>query len=241
MTLITDILDRAARQCSVTSPSSWISATTATVLELRDDFLLETVDELQKRVDWSSPIGKQTTIPGDGSENYALPADFVRLTNDDLAIYETTTTRRAGVPVDSDGAWTHLAEIGTAGGSRYYRIKGYEGNFTIDFYKNPTSSDSITVSYVSNVWMITSGAVEGSAFTAATDIALYPRRILELGIVWRFRKRKGLPYQDVLAEYEAWIATTVNRMRGRRTINFGEQKNTSSPFAIPVPDFIPAS
>lgn len=241
MAKVTEILDRAARQCSVTAPSSWISATSNTVKELRDDFLQETVDELQKRLDWSGPIGKQTVITGDDSENYALPTDFVRLTNDETAVYETTTTRRAAVPVDSDGEWVHLSEIGTAGGSRYYRIKGYEGAFTMDLYRNPTSSDSITVSYVSDVWMKSSGGTEGKLFTNADDVVLYPRRILELGIVWRFRKRKGLPYQDILAEYEGWIATTANRMRGRRVINFGESPRAGSPFSIPTPDFIPAS
>lgn len=239
MTKITTILDRAARQCSLTPPGSWITATNTTMVELRDDFLLETVDELQKRIDWSSPIGKQIIITGDGSENYSLPADFVRMTDDGLAVYETTTTRRAGIAVDSDGAWTHLKEIGTAGGSRYYRIKGYEGNYTIDFYRNPTSSDSITVSYVSDVWMKNSAGVEGSAFTDPDDVVVYPRRILELGIVWRFRKRKGLPFQDIMAEYEGWIATTANRMRARRPIEFGERKTITSPFAIPVPDYIP--
>ena len=241
MTLVTEVLDRAARQCSVTPPSSWITATSVTAIELRDDFLRETIDELQKRMDWSSPIGKQQVITGDGSENYALAADFVRLTNDSTAVYETTTTRRSAIPVNSDGEWTHLGEIGTAGGSRYYRVKGYEGNYTIDFYRNPSSAESITVSYVSDVWMISSGGTEGKAFTASDDMVLYPRRILELGTVWRFRKRKGLPYQDVLAEYEAWIATTANRMRGRGSINFGEGGSASSPFAIPTPDFIPSS
>lgn len=252
MTKVTEVLDRAARQCSVTAPSSWITATSTTAKELRDDFLPETIDELQKRIDWSAPIGKQVVITGDDSENYALPANYVRLTNNETAVYETTTTRRAAIPVDSDGGWTHLKEIGTAGGSRYYRLKGYDGNYTIDFYRPPTTSDSITVSYISNVWLMSyvgseseegggGEPVEASIFATANDEVLYPRRILELGIVWRFRKRKGLPYQDILAEYEAWIATTANRMRGRRTINFGETRRITSPFAIPVPDYIPSS
>ena len=241
MTKVTEVLDRAARQCSVTAPSSWITATSTTALELRDDFLLETIDELQKRIDWQAPIGKQQVIVGDDSENYSLNSNFVRLTNGNMAVYETTTTRRSAIPVNSDGEWTHLNEIGTAGGSRYYRTKGYEGNFTIDFYRNPSSAESITVSYVSDVWMKSSGGTEGKAFTDADDVVLYPRRILELGIVWRFRKRKGLPYQDILAEFEAWIATTANRMRGRGVINFGEDRRLTSPFSIPVPDFIPSS
>lgn len=241
MTKVTEVLGRAARACSVTAPSSWITDTTVAISELRDDFLQETIAELQKRIDWSSPIGKQTVITGNGDQNYALPSDFVRLMSDGLAVYETTATRRAAVPVNSDGAWTYLNEIGSAGGSRYYRVKGYEGNFTIDLYREPAASDSITVHYVSNVWMKSGAGVEGKLFSDADDVVIYPRRVLELGVIWRFRKRKGLPFGDILAEYEAWIATEANRMRGRGTINFGALPEPRHPMDIPVPDFIPSS
>lgn len=241
MAKVTEVLDRAARACSVTTPASWITDTSVAITELRDDFLHETIAELQKRIDWSSPIGKQTTITGTGGQNYNLPADFVRLMNDDMAVYETTTTRRAGVPVNSDGAWTYLTDMGTAGGSRYYRVKGYEGNYTIDLYREPAASDSITVHYVSNIWMKSSAGVEGKVFSDADDVVLYPRRILELGVIWRFRKRKGLPFADILAEYEGWIATEVNRMRGRGPINFGAAQVARNPMSVPVPDFIPSS
>jgi hypothetical protein len=241
MTKITEILDRAARQCSVTIPDSWVTATSLTAVELRDDFLLETVDELHKRVDWASPISKQTVITGDGSEDYSLPTNFIRLADDKLAVYETSSTRRAGIPITTDGEWTHLKEIGTAGGARYFRVQGYEGNHTIGFYREPAVGDSITVSYMSNVWMANSGGTEGNMLTDPDDVALFPRRILELGIVWRFRKRKGLPYQDILAEYEAWIATNANRNRRRLSIGFGDVSPDRHPMRQPVPDFIPSS
>ena len=51
MAKVTEILDRSARQCSVTPPDSWITATGVTYIEIRDDFLLETIDELQKRIE----------------------------------------------------------------------------------------------------------------------------------------------------------------------------------------------
>ena len=201
----------------------------------------ETVDELHKRSDWASPISKQAVITGDGSEDYSLPTNFLRLADDPMCVYETSTTRRAAIPITSDGAWTHLKEIGTAGGARYYKIEGYEGNQTIGLYRNPSASDSITVSYVSNVWMISSGGTEGCAFTDAGDISLFPRRILELGIVWRFRKRKGLPYSDIAAEYEAWLATNANRNRRVMSVGFGNVNQDYHPMRQPVPDFIPPS
>lgn len=241
MTTIVDALNRAGRQCSVTQPDSWISATSLAHVELRDDFLAGTVEEIADRVDLPSPVGKQQTITGTDAENYALNSDFKRLTHDPMSIYESTTTRRAGVPVITDANWTHLKNIGSAGAYRYYRLKGYDGNFTIDFFANPSSAVSITVSYVSNLWMATSAGVAGTAFTDATDVLLMPRLVVEKGIVWRFRQRKGLQYNDVLAEYEALLERLTNDARSRKIIAFGESGQDYKPMRVPVPDFIPAS
>ena len=241
MTLIVDALNRAGRECSVTQPDSWITATSLAHTELRDDFLMETVDEIADRVDLPSPIGKQQVITGDGSEDYALASDFKRLTRDPMSVYETTTTRRAGVPVLTDGAWTHLENIGSAGAYRYYRLQGYDGNFTIGFFANPSTSVSITVSYVSNLWMATAAGTAGVAFTDATDVLLMPRRVVELGIVWRFRKRKGLQYGDVLAEYESHLERLTTDARAVKVIGFGESGQDYKPMRVPVPDYIPAS
>ena len=55
MTLIVDILARAGRQCSVSAPSSWVTATDLTSLEVRD-FLDETVADILDRIDVSQPL-----------------------------------------------------------------------------------------------------------------------------------------------------------------------------------------
>ena len=240
-TKVTEILDRVARQCSLTAPSLWLSATTATAKEIRDDFMLEVIEDLQRRIDWPSPMGKQTTITGDGSSvSYALPSDFVRLADDTLAVYETSTVRRYGVPVHSDGEWTHINEIGTAAGSRFFRIEGYEGNWTVSFYPTLDTGESVTVSYVSSVWVVDSGDAEKSVFSDSEDYCVYPRRLVETGIVYRFRKRKGLPYDDVKAEYELILSGTINRLRGPHKISFGDRPG-SKPMRYPVPDYIPSS
>lgn len=238
---VSSAMDRAARRCSLAVPSSWIGATQLTHKELRDDFLPETVDELLDRIDWPSPIGKVDTIAGDGSTNYALNSDFKRLARDPMAVYETTTTRRTGIPVQSDGDWNHLNEVGNAGANRYFRLKGYDGAFTMDFYKALATGDEVKVSYVSTLWMATSGGTAGSAWTDDTDILLLPRRLIELGVIWRFRERKGLPYADYLAEYEARVSRAGNDSRTTRIIDTSGVREAYHPMRVPVPDYIPSS
>ena len=241
MATIKEVMDEIATVgCSVAPPASWLTATSTTHVQLKG-FLRRTVEELLDRVDWPSPITQETTITGSGAEEYALPSDFKRLTYDDLCVYETTTTRRAGIPVTSNGAWTYLNEIGSAGGDRYYRVQGDEVNgFTISFYRNPGSGESITVSYVSRNWVQMASGTKGDSWTAATDLLLLDREIVSLGVEWRFKKKKGLPFADIMADYEMKLSRKANESRGLRRINMGGP-TMRSPFDIPVPDYIPSS
>lgn len=241
MTTIVEVLNRVARRCKVAAPSSWVSATSRTHVEIRDDFLRETIDDLQKRVDWPQPISAQTTIAGDGSEDYNLPSNFMRLSQGITGVYETTRTRRWGVPVSSDGAWTQLKNLGNAGTERYYRLKGYPGNYQISFYPNPATGASITVSYMTDLWMASSAGTAGKMFTADDDVLLFERRPVELGTIWRWRLDKGLDYEAEKREYDLWIATQANRMRGINSVHAAGGYDPGHPMRVPVPDFIPSS
>lgn len=241
MTLIVDALNRIARQVSVSKPDNWITATATEHVELRDDFLLECVDEILQRVDAPSPISGSTTLATDGSETYSLPSDFLRLQRDAMAVYESDGTRRALVPITDDGVWTHIKAVGSTGITRYFRLTGYEGNWSISIYKEPTSAQTIVVHYVSRNWKANAAGTVGYEFTAATDVLLLPRRLVELGTVCRFRHRKGLPYDATLMEFEAELARYSNDRRVRRRICFGDDRKDAMPWDIPVPDYIPDS
>jgi hypothetical protein len=238
MTLITDILARAARQCSVIPPSSWVTATDQTTLEIRD-FLMETADDVLERIDLTGPISQTITITGTDDETYSLPADYKRLQRGEYAVYERFRTRRACVPVSDDGQWEYMKELGTAGAYRFFRVRGYDENFEIDFYRPLDTGLTAVVSYLSKNWIV-NGSTTKSAFDDNSDVSMLPRRLIEAGIVFRFRERKGLEYGDKQAEYEALLARMGNDTRTRRTITFGGV-NPRGPFDIPLPDFIPSS
>lgn len=236
MSLIVDALDRVARHVSLTAPSSWLTTTADEYVEIRDDFLAECVDDILERFDIPSPIGKQTTITGTGVETYTLPADFKRLQRAALSVYDTQYDK-AGIPISSDGDWTYLGSNGITGATRYYRLSGYDGAFSISFLAEP--STDITVSYVSKNWMATAAGVAGYAFTSATDVLLIPERVVVTGVVWRWRARKGLPFSDVYSEHEALLTRLANDTNGLRTITFGGIKTVR--WQDQVPAFIPAS
>ena len=234
MTTVVNVLNRIARHCSIQTPSSWITASADEYVEIRDDFLRETVDDLLDRVDWPQPIGVEYTITGTGVATYALPADFRRLQRNPYSVYDEQLDA-PGIPIATDGDWVELLDSGIAGADRFYRLKGYEGAWEIEFEAAPTTD--ITLSYVSNNWMATAGGVVGDMLTAQDDVLILPARLVEVGTIWRWRERKGLPFQDKYTEFNMLLGRHLNDVRGRRVVSFGKRRNVR--WQDRVPAFIP--
>jgi len=244
MTKVTEALDRIARQVGVKAPSSWVTATRDDHVAIRDDFLRETVDDIASRCDLPSPVSNAQTLTGgsgaaqsDGSERFSLNSDFVRIHRDAFAIYDPQQDRPC-IPITDDGQWQYLTDVGASGAIKHFRIQGYEGNFTIDLYDAPATGDTYTVNYISNKWLI-SGGSGSDTFQTEDDLLIFPRRVVEVGAVWRWRERQGLPYQDKFSEYETLIARLSNDTRARRVVNMGEKQHVR--WQDLVPSFIPPS
>ena len=250
MATVKDAMDRAARYCSLTPPSDWITTTQASYVEFKD-FLDDTVDELLERIDWPSPIGKVSDISGPGtpssSGNYSthsLASDYKRLMRGEFAVWEQSNTRRKGVPITQDGQWQYLDEVGSAGAWRYYRVQGDEDDgFTIDLFRAVSATETIKVNYISKYWLrLASDDSLTNDWMSADDTLLLPRRLVELGVVWRFRQRKGLGYNDVYGQYEIELTRRANDYRTARRIDMGNSTmGEVHPMRVPVPDFIPSS
>ncbi len=234
MALVVDVLNRIARHCSIQAPPSWITATADEYVEIRDDFLRETVDDLLDRVDWQRPIGAQVTITGTGVASYALPADFRRLQRNPYSVYDEQLDS-PGIPVTSDGDWVELLDSGIAGADRFFRLTGYDGAWSIEFESPPTTD--IVISYVTKNWMATAGGTVGNIFTDATDVLILPERLVEAGTVWRWRERKGLPFQDKYQEFNVLLARYLNDARGIRSVSFKSRRSVRWQDRIPA--FIP--
>lgn len=244
MTTVVESLNRIARACSVKAPSSWVTATRDDQVELREDFLSETVQDVLERVDLPSPIGASVNLStlssstnADGSRTFTLPTDFLREHRDDLAVYDSLQDRPC-VPVPSDGVFEFIADTGTAGVVHYFQVRGYEGAFTITLYDDPGSTADIVLKYNTDNWLI-NGGTAGSDFTAEDDVLLLPRRVVEAGTTWRFRERHGLDFLNKYNEYEALIARMSNDRRSRRIVSMGEPEHVR--WQDLVPAFIPSS
>lgn len=251
-TRVVDVLNRAARQCGVKPPSSWVSATRDDHVSLRDDFLLETVTDILDRFDFPPPISNDqdftvgnpdSRLMPDGSRWFPVNTEVRRLQRHPFAVYDVQQQRPV-LQVMDDGAWTHLTETGASGASKYYQLRGFPGEYQLYVFPAPGVGETIRIHYVSRKW-IRRGEVgnyettSGEEFSADTDILALPAPPVTAGIVWRFRERQGLPYQDKYSEYEAQLARMNNDMRLRRVISMGGKAHVR--WQDLVPSFIPSS
>jgi len=208
-------------------------------VEIRDDFLHETVTDITDRIDLPSPLAGSIAITGTGAETYTLPTDFKRLQRHENAVYHAMQDRPC-VPVERDGDWAHIKDTGTAGVVKYFRLTGYDENWSISFYTPISASNNVTVSYMTNSWLVHENGSYGNQITSETDVLLLPRRAVEVGTIWRFRERRGLPYVDKYNEYEALLARMSNDHAARRVVSFGD-RDKSVRWQDLVPSVIPSS
>lgn len=143
--------------------------------------------ELARRVDWSA-LAKVTTLAGTGaSVAHVLPADFDRLQRGVTVRHSSGTVR----PLTRH-EWNSLAPV--EGDPRYFLLE----DDTLTLWPYLASGDSVTVHYQSKNW-----TDHGGAYASDGDEALIDETLLTKGLIVRWRRQKGMPYQDFEAEYEA--------------------------------------
>ncbi|SDP08464.1 hypothetical protein [Phyllobacterium sp. OV277] len=163
------------------------------------EFAQEAGDEISRRVDWQRTL-KTATVP---TSPYALDENFQRLITGGAI---TTATGEFVRPVTNGSEWTVVKQVPSS--QPYFFIRGGQIHFT------PLSAGAgANIEYVSKNW-IKAGSDEKDAFTADDNTFLFPERLLVMGLIWRWKRQKGLNYEDQLAEFEAALAFEIAADRG---------------------------
>lgn len=160
----------------------------------------EAGDEIARRVDWQDML--KTRVAASALE--ALPDDWQR------AISGGAVRTAAGEYhqlVSNGSLWTAINSTNSV--SPFYFITGNQ----IALTPASTAVGSI-LDYVSKNWLIGDPYAEKDVITSDDDRTIFPERLLVKGIVWRWKRQKGLTYDDNLAEFEADIAQEIRADRG---------------------------
>lgn len=190
------ICQNVADEVGFSRPSTIVNNTDATAKQLYR--LANRTGHALKRTGWQVLRADHTFTLATATQTYALPADFGYIVPN--TTWDRSDDREVLNPL-SPQQWAFSKGWGLVTGlNRRARIKGG----LLEFDQTVTSADNgktIAYEYVSDYWAESSGGTDQAQFSADTDVSKLDDELMTLGIIWRFKKAKGLDYADDLAEY----------------------------------------
>jgi hypothetical protein len=156
--------------------------------------------EIARRVDWKRMLKTHAV----SASPEILPADYQRLAPggavqaSDGSFFRTVT---------NGAQWAVI--VGVASGEPYCHLRGKEMLFS-----PAATAAGATIDYLSKNWVLGDPYEERDTFRADDDTTLFPERLLKKGLIWRWKRQKGLAFEDNLAEFEADLLQEINADRG---------------------------
>jgi hypothetical protein len=137
-------------------------------------------------------------------QDYAMPTDFDRMISD-TNWDRTNHWRNLGTKTSQEWQWLQGGII-SVGPRERYRIY----NNRLRIFQALTSIYTFAFEYVSNYWVMSTGATTGdkSAYSADTDTAIFPDDLMLAGLKFYFLKAKKLDYAIELGEFTRALSYT---------------------------------
>ncbi len=178
--------------------------------------------ELARRHTWSALQREHVFATTSGVESYALPSDWRQ------AIDETAWDRTNNRPMPGSvgpRAWQVWKSglIATADVWTQFRVKwdSSAGARRIFVDPVPSSAKTLVVEYLSQSWCQSSSGTLQAGWIADSDTALLDEDLIQMGLIWRFLKAKGLPYQEEFNSYERSVDRAIEADVPSRRIRLG--------------------
>jgi hypothetical protein len=172
--------------------------------------------EQARRFDWQK-LQKEATFTTLATEIQTtlatVASDFGRILNETM--WNRTANWRVGGPLNPEEWQRKKASAAQVGIGNWFRIRGG----SILFYPTPTAGESIYFEYISNQWCESSTGTDQSAWADDDDVALIDEEIIRLGVIWRFKKSKGLDYSEDFRTYEMALIDLFGPDAGKAVID----------------------
>lgn len=167
---------------------------------------------LQKE-NWQELIKVQEVVMT-SAETYSLPSDFRQY------VFDTAFTedRQAWFPVSSEKWNFDEARDTISGRAPEVRIIGSQLAI-----RNPQDGQTLRLEYISDSAVLdTDGTTYKTRFEADSDTFVLNDDLLIMGVLWRFKKAKGLDFQAELAEAQGMKRKELATNKNAQTVYFGE-------------------
>ena len=217
MTILTVIQDACTSGIALAKPNSVIGSSAREHLELAA-LAQEVADMIVTSHEWQV-LKRIATITGDGStEDFDFPTDYDRML--DKSQLWTSTLEAPLSPISDSDEWLGLDVQSFDFVVNAWTI--YGGQVHI----KPALASAATAKYwyVSNLAITDSGATNIAEFTDDADTFRLSERLLKLGLIYKWREMKGLPYAENMADYEDLKAKLIARDKGSRIMRLGSPR-----------------
>ena len=202
----------------ISTPAQIVTSTDPKVLEVLA-MANEEGQELAARSQWQALTreGTFTTVATEsqGVITTIAGADF------DYIINETIWNRSLQRPVfgpRTPAQWQQIKAQFMNGPFNQYRIRGNQVLFT----PVPAAGQACYFEWMSKNWVTLKAGGTGDAWASDYDVGLLDERLMALGIIWRWKAKKGLEYAEDFNKYERAVDDAVGRDGGKQRLNMGD-------------------
>lgn len=215
MSLLT-LIQNASGRAGVIRPSSAFSSTDLQVQQLVGMAQQEGI-ELAEGFEWKILTKEKTfTCTAAAAQTGAIASDFDRFLPE--TFFNRSQKRPVFGPISAQ-EWQFTQAVVATTLVESFRVRGSDILIT----PTPNGTDSYAYEYIGNKWCQSSGGTAQSAWAADTDTGILSEEIMTLGVIWRFRKSKGLDYDEDFRTYEMAKARAQTKDGGRRRLNFARR------------------
>jgi hypothetical protein len=208
-------------------PATIISNTDNLAVQL--NALAERSAKKLAKMDWQALLREHTITTAASTETYALPTDWARY------VMETAWDSTNYWPMKGSlhpQLWQALKRgiASTPSSRKEYRIRGS----LVYIYPIPTAIETLIIEYARNTpWL--NGSTYRVTATNDADTAVYPEYLLELELIWRLKKAKGLAYADDRDEADSEISKAFAQDVPAPVLDYGSGPQMMPPFLVNIP------
>jgi hypothetical protein len=202
--------------CGQEAPAQIIGNSDQMVVEFRTLSLIE--GEELAEYDWRN-LKVETSFTGNGTQTlFNLPSDFARLMPGERMWTDGNPVRSLTRVTDDEMMAAKVALVEPI--YPYWRLIGSQ----VEFYPAPESGAVVRTEYRRDKWITdVDGLTYKAEWTVDTDKAILPERLISLGMVWRWKRMKGLDYADDKNDYMASVAKEIGSDDPRPTLRGGRR------------------
>jgi hypothetical protein len=155
--------------------------------------------------EWQQLVTLYTFDTANGTQAYALPADFNKMLNS--SSWNRTTRFPVAGPM-SGQAWEYLQALPNAATITLLFMQNQD-QFLV--YPTPSSVQTIAYEYLSSYWVAPAGTRTLDKTTASSDVLYFDPELLVLGLKLEFLGEKGFPTAKALDDFTRRLEQVKNR------------------------------